>query len=47
MHKIAFDINSQKYNLTYKTWSTLNDQKQKLIDRMNAQLQMFESDKKA
>ena len=45
--KQEFDAQALKYEKVKKIWETANDQKQKLIDRMNSQLEMFETDKKA
>ena len=47
VHKQSYDLHAQKYKAVYSAWSTLDDQKQKLIDRMNNHIEMFETDKKA
>ena len=45
--KSNYDFHSKKFKTANKNWTVLNEQKQKLIDNMNNQLQMFEDDKKA
>ena len=43
--KSTYDFHSKKFKTSNHNWTVLNEQKQKLIDRMNNQIQMFEDDK--